>query len=732
MKRIILLLTICLLFITNSNAQRKKVGLVLSGGGAKGVAHVGVIKVLEEAGIPIDYIAGTSMGSIIGALYAIGYNAHELDSLIRKQNWEFLLSDKVYRSDQPFNMKLFDETYILSLPFNNKKKLTLPAGVVQGQNIYSLFTELTVGYHDSLDFSKLPIPFACVATDMVSANEYVIKSGNLPLAMRASMAIPGVFTPVKIRDKVLVDGGIVNNFPVDVVKSMGADIIIGVDLETSTEKLKSLNSMTELIGQMISYMGSKSYKKNMQEVDLYLNPGLQGFTAASFGSKEIDTMILKGERIAKDHWKEILALKKKIGIDIKSDYSSKIFNSIVHDDSINIRNIIFKNSTGEGKKWAKNQINIRPNTRISRDDLGKIVNKLYATGLFSKVTYKLVGTNYKDMLIDMQEKSRSSANIGFRFDSHDAASILLNTTLKRKSFGASLFALTARLSKNPYFRIDYSFGKSILNNIHVSLKLRYFDFNIYKKGEKIDNVTYYNNDIRFNITNIIWRNIQTNFGLSMDFYNNFSSLSEYDSKFKDMKRKLYLNYFGTFHFDTFDSKYFPERGVQFKAEYHLITDDFVQLNNSSPISIFLFDVRGAIKLTRRVFLIPSLKSRYVSGTNSDIPFPYINYIGGNIDGKYTPQQIPFVGMNNVEIADRLVITGKAILRYRLGVNHYLRLIVNSGISNKDFSNLENGRFLMGYGLGYSYRTLLGPLGITLSDCNQKGKLGVFFFFGYNF
>jgi len=732
MKRIIFLLVICLLTINNSNAQRKKVGLVLSGGGAKGVAHVGVIKVLEEAGIPIDYIAGTSMGAIVGALYAVGYNANELDTLIKKQNWEFLLSDKVYRSDQPFNMKLFNETYILSLPFNNKKQLTLPAGVVQGQNIYSLFTELTVGYHDSLDFSKLPIPFACVATDMVNANEYVIKSGSLPLAMRASMAIPGVFAPVKIGDKVLVDGGIVNNFPVDVVKSMGADIIIGVDLETSTEKIKNLNSMAELIGQMISYMGAKSYKKNMQEVDLYLNPGLKGYTAASFGNREIDTMMLKGERIAKDHWKEILALKKKIGIDEHSDYSPKIFNSIVHNDSINIRNIIFKNSTGEGQKWAKNQINIRPNSRISRDDLGKIVNKLYATGLFSKVTYKLVGTNYKDMIIDMQEKSRSSANIGFRFDSHDAASILLNTTLKRKSFGASLFALTVRLSKNPYFKIDYSFGKSILNNIHLSLKLRYFDFNIYKDGDKIDNVTYYNNDIRFNITNIIWRNIQTNFGISVDFYNNFSSLSEYDAKFTDMKRKLYLNYFGIFQFDTFDSKFFPERGAQFSAEYNLVTDNLLRLNNNAPISMFFFNAKGAIRLTRRVYLIPSLRTRYISGASSEIPFPYINYIGGNMDAKYTPQQTSFIGMNNVEIADKLILTGKAMIRYRLGLNHYLQLIVNSGISNEDFSNLQDGRFLLGYGMGYSYRTLLGPVGVTLSDCNQKGKLGVFFFFGYDF
>ena len=201
MKRILVFLLV-LFIILDVQGQRKKVGLVLSGGGAKGVAHIGVLKVLEEAGIPIDYIAGTSMGSLVGALYAIGYDAHTM-------------SDKVYRYNLPFSEKEETEKYLVSVPIKNNREIKIPSGFISGQNIYNLFSDLTIGYHDSLDFKKLPIPFACVASNLVDGKEVVQDRGVLPLAMRASMAIPGAFAPVRKNGMVLVDGGISNNFPVD-------------------------------------------------------------------------------------------------------------------------------------------------------------------------------------------------------------------------------------------------------------------------------------------------------------------------------------------------------------------------------------------------------------------------------------------------------------------------------------------------------------------------------------
>ena len=256
MKKLLCFLLMVLAVLPSLAAQRKKVGVVLGGGGAKGVAHIGVLKVLEEAGIPIDYVAGTSMGAIVGGLYSIGYTPAEIDTMVLEQDWTMLLSDRIKRNSLTFPEKENSERYILSLPFGKEKKDRVIQGMIKGQNLMNLFSNLTIGYHDSVDFQKFNIPFACVAVDAVDGKDYVFRKGSLPLAMRASMAIPAVFAPVRLDSMVLIDGGLNDNFPVDVARQMGADIIIGVDLGTSDlKKLEALNTNGKEVGQIISLHG---------------------------------------------------------------------------------------------------------------------------------------------------------------------------------------------------------------------------------------------------------------------------------------------------------------------------------------------------------------------------------------------------------------------------------------------------------------------------------------------
>ena len=291
---------------------RKKVGLVLGGGGAKGAAEVGVLKVLEEVGIPVDYIAGTSIGAIVGGLYAIGYNAADLDSLIRNQNWMFLLGDQVKRESETFISKEEREKYLLRVPLSKERKVSLPSGYVTGQNIVNLFSKLTVGYHRVEDFSTLPIPFRCVAIDLVEGQEVVLSSGSLPMAMRASMSIPGVFAPVDWNGMMLVDGGALNNLPVDVVRDMGADVVICVDLSTGWRKREELKSATGVLDQLINIMGQTKYRQNKAEADVYINPRLKGFTSASFQPEAIDRMIERGEEAARKQWDELVAFRNSL------------------------------------------------------------------------------------------------------------------------------------------------------------------------------------------------------------------------------------------------------------------------------------------------------------------------------------------------------------------------------------------------------------------------------------
>lgn len=513
MKRYVLLFAACLFFSSQLRAERGKVGLVLSGGGAKGVAHIGVLKVIEEAGIPVDYIAGTSMGSIVGGLYAIGYNAKMLDSLVRKQNWPFLLSDRVDRFNLPFSQKETDEKYLVSIPMIGGKRIRMPAGFISGQNIYGLFSELTVGYHDSLDFAGLPIPYACVAANLVDGREVVLDKGNLPLSMRASMAIPGVFAPVRLDTLLLVDGGIANNFPTDVGRAMGADVIIGVDVSSDLRKRNELNSVLEIVDQLTSFMGMVKYEDNIRLCDLYIKPDIVPYSAASFDPAAIDTLIRRGEEAARARWDDLMKLKERLGLLPAEDGGKKIENKFIATDSLAIGRITVEGIRKKEERWVRKKAGLRENSSVSMEDLHRAVAVLYGTGAFSYVNYTLSGTRVYDLTLILKEKPMSSLNFGFRFDSQDMAAILLNTTLSHKHLRGFQLSLTGRLSMNPYVRAEYSFGNTFLRKAGLSYMYKYNDLDLYRRGHKQDNVTFSQHIGEFSFSDIYINNCKRFMGI---------------------------------------------------------------------------------------------------------------------------------------------------------------------------------------------------------------------------
>ena len=258
MKKSILIL-FALLMTGMANAQtdsttvgRKKVAVVLSGGGAKGMAHIGVLKVLEKAGIPVDIVTGTSMGSIIGGLYAIGYNANALDSMVRVQDWGYVITDKEDLRNQSLGDRRKQNTYFYTTGLTIGKRDLQAGGFIKGKNLAELFQQLCTGYTDSLDFTHdLRIPFACVATNVIDNSEVDFHSGRLPQAMRASMAIPAAFSPVRIGDKVLVDGGLKNNYPADIAREMGAEVIIGVTVQGAPKVAEDMSGTMSILSQII-------------------------------------------------------------------------------------------------------------------------------------------------------------------------------------------------------------------------------------------------------------------------------------------------------------------------------------------------------------------------------------------------------------------------------------------------------------------------------------------------
>ena len=295
-------------------AERPKIGLVFGGGGAKGAAEVGVLKVLEQAGVQVDYIVGTSIGSIVGGLYAAGYTANELETMFQTQEWLSLLTDrKASLSNDPYQT-IDGVTYIFGFPVMDRNSSVF--GVMKGESVENMLDSM-LSVKGCKDFDSLPIPFCCVTADIRAAQEVVLSKGSISKAMCASMSIPGIFKPVRLDDRLLVDGGMLNNLPVDVCRKMGADIVIAIDLQQNEQKprkqsdLSMLSSLADMLGfgGILEWITNRpdieKYLENRQKADIYIHPNLPDADASSFGNKNAARMIQAGVVAAKQQLPEL-------------------------------------------------------------------------------------------------------------------------------------------------------------------------------------------------------------------------------------------------------------------------------------------------------------------------------------------------------------------------------------------------------------------------------------------
>ena len=730
MKRVWLSFLFFLLLCSTADAQRKKVGLVLSGGGAKGVAHIGVLQVLEKAGIPVDIIVGTSMGSIVGGLYAIGYRADVLDSLVRRQNWEFLLSDKVYRYDLSFSEKEQDEKYLLSIPFDRSRKQGRSLGFVSGQNIYNLFQDLTIGYHDSLDFMKLPIPFTCIAADMITRKEIRLDRGNLALAMRASMAIPGAFTPVRMEDMVLVDGGVLNNFPVDVAKALGAEVIIGVDVQADLLGADELKSVSQVIPQIINLLCMNKYEANLKQTDLLIRPNVKGYTAASFSTKAIDSLLARGKIAALSKWDELMAFKEKIGIKPEKVESKVGKSRFVSPGYFRIRDFRVLGVSPKDEKWVRRKLYVRENSEISLRDLHRTIAVLYGTKAFSAVNYRLVGDPPYDLELTLKEHPVSRVNIGFRFDSEEMAAILLNTTWTNRALRGSRFSVTGRLSANPYVSLEYTLENTFLRRFNLAYMFRFSDVNVYKEGHKDYNMTFRYHMGEFGLSNFYFRNFQFQVGLRYEYFDYNSFLYSAGGEVMDVRPEGFFSYCGSARLETYDRRYYPTRGVSFRADYSLYTDNMITYKEHSPFSVLESRLEGVIPLTNRLKILPSVSGRVLIGRSP--AYSYLNCMGGVHPGRYLPQQIAFLGINHMEMAEHSLIVWRLRLRQRMGGRHYASLIGNYAQQDDRFFDMWGRRGIWGGGVSYSRDSRLGPIDIVFSLSDRDKKLKFYFDLGFYF
>lgn len=736
MKKLLFLLFVVLFSLLHSPLaqaqQRKKVGVVLSGGGAKGVAHIGALKVIEEAGIPIDYIAGTSMGSIIGGLYSIGYTPQQLDSMVNRQDWNFLLSDRIKRSDQTMAERQNSETYVLSIPFTWDMKDKAIGGVIKGQNLANLFSELTVGYHDSIDFNKLPIPFACVSENLVNGSEVVFHSGVLATTMRASMAIPGVFTPVRMDGMVLIDGGMKNNYPANIAKAMGADIIIGVDVQDSLKGAGQLNNVSEIFGQIISIATQSNYQSNRALTNAYIKVNVNGYSAGSFNKPALDTLIHRGEVAAREQWTALRELKRQIGI--PEDYVPKPhgpYVAISSTRSIFVKNITFEGIEDVDKKWMMRKCNLKENSEMYLSQLYDAVSILRGSQAYSNVSYQLNETpDGYHLNFTLEEKFENNLNLGIRFDSEEIASLLLNASFRLRTNIPSKVSVTGRLGKRYMARVNYTLEPLQMRNLNFAYQFEYNDINIYNEGKRAYNTTYKYHSGEFNFSDVWYKNLRFGAGARFEYFKYKDFLYNSSEFHIAVKPDYFFSYFAQLHYNTYNKGYFPTKGSDVKGSYTIYTDNLAQYNGHAPFSAIAASWTSVFSVSNRFAMIPSVYGRVLIG--KDIPYAFLNALGGNTFGRFIPQQLPFAGITNTELAQNSVVVTSLKMRQRMGGRNYVTLTGNVALCDNRFFDILGGKKIYGGSIGYGYDSLFGPLEASIGYSSQSKDVGFYVNLGYTF
>ena len=748
--------------------HRPTVALVLSGGGAKGAAHVGVIEYIEELGIPVDMVLGTSMGGLIGGLYALGYTVPEMDSLVRNMDWNWALSDRLSRDYISYTDSKYKEKYLISIPFyyerdyykmkmadehrfddirrhevlhigadnergadflRNNLLGSLPSGYIYGQNVSNLISSLTIGYQDSIDFQTLPIPYATVATDMVSGKAKIWHSGKMNTAMRSTMSIPGIFAPVRTEGMVLVDGGMRDNYPTALAREMGADIIIGVDLSQGKRSYMQVNNIGEIIGQGIDMLAREAYENNVDIPDVKIKPWLPEYNMMSFNKEAIDTIIVRGRRAAQAQDSLLRQVAVRTAGTYMPDHRPKAFD--FHADSLTVSDIEIIGVLPKEKLLLMEKMEIEPGQKISREGLDDMIAKIYGTNCYDYVTYELLGSGEPfKLVINCKKGPIHQLGIGVRADTEEIVSVLVNLGINVHRLHGHVFDLTGKVSANPYVQLKWSYDLPKIPTVNASSAVRWTNMGMLNFGSDNLNLNYFNARQEVYLSNIKWHYLDMRAGLRNDIFKirNIRSSQVVDEYDMNTLSNDFVSMFIDGRTDTFDDGYFPSKGMNVGLSYswtfagipHAV-HDFHTLQADAKVVVPAGDVFA---------FIPSVNFRFLMG--EQIPLAYFNAIGGSLAGRFVDQQIPFIGVTNLVAMENIMTLFRADFRFKMARNHYLTGTLNYVRDSEKFMGYGKGPGNFGAGVEYSFDTIFGPLSANVHWSDFTGKVGMYLSAGFNF
>jgi NTE family protein len=642
--------------------QNPKIGLSLSGGGAKGFAHIGVLKVLDSLGVKIDYISGTSMGAIVGGLYASGYTGKEIEKIVMDTDFYSLIANEKTRQETTFFDKSVDK-YILTVPIKDGKINVLPKAISTGQKNIYLLKELFKNVSTITDFSKLPIPFMCVATNLESGSMKLFESGDLVSSIMASSAFPSLMDPVKINDSLYIDGAMTINYPSKPLKDKGIDIVIGVDLSQGLANRKDLQSAIAILNQVIDFGIQKETKNQYKYTDINIHPNLNGTSATSYDAKK--AILDSGYVESQKYLQTLSLLPKRENILLRAPMSA-IYSNVYKIDSLILENDhIFR------KNYVLGKMNLKVPSLQTYGGINKMIDKLYATNNYRLINYDIIQENQKNYLkLNVTEDdTRFFLKFGLHYDEIFKTGLLLNATAKRLLFRNSIVSLDIVVGDQPRYYFNYFIDNGYIPGLGIyasgmSLDLKNENGNNYEKWN------WFRNEI---FIQSIWRDrYAVGVGISSDYFDSkITGINDYTNSHH------FINTYAFIKSDTRDDRSFATRGLYLAAEGKVLDilnkfDDgkIIQLKINTQLNFPITDW-----LTYRLGLFGGI----TIGENLS---PYYSYRMGGIFDQNLGNFVSFQGYQfGQSIAQNMLISSNTA-QFKLSKNFFAD-------ANFSFANLLN-------------------------------------------
>ena len=703
----------------NFSEQRPKIALVLSGGGAKGAAHIGVLKVLEKYQVPIDIIVGTSVGSIVGGMYSVGYSPDEIEKTVLNLKFNSLLTNSKDRNLKNIEEKIENDKYPFTMSIDKNLKLSFPMGILNGENIYLQLKDIFSRAENIKNFNELPIEYRAITTDLQTGKEVILSDGDLAIATFKSMAIPSFLEPIKDENKFYVDGGVVNNFPIDVALSLGADIIIAVDITAETSKINEKSNLVTILDKLATYNGNRKTETHKKLADLLIVPDVKDHDTIDFGN--LNKLVVAGEDAA-----------EKYGYILANLSSPKDFKEIkdkaLKEEPIQINKIKLEgNSILTLKKVNELKPSVK-NRKFTKADLNDWTKKIYSVSYIERVFYEV---NDDTIIFKVKEKDGINIRSSLNYASNYGGSMNIAATVPNFGIWTRNYTIKAEASSFPKINFNnvtfYEVGKfKLLGGASIGYETD--PLFIYKNGDKVSTYTTNKFIASLSFGTAISNSIVS--GISLGYANNdnkYLSGDRYIYNFNENYQALFSSIYT--YVDTLNERNFPSKGTVLRLEgfnSHDISGKETNLGGG------MFSANFYTPLSEKFSVGFGVAGGKMRG--EELPKSSLFRIGGL---RSSETAFSFVGLPMMGVYTDEFYILRGGIQYKLTDTFYLLAKYNMLTYSSDSLPFQDNysigdRKYHGYGGGIGWNTFLGPISLFLSNNLDSSSPLFEVYMGYTF